>query len=470
MDPNAPQLSPAPVTPDRTPPPDMSVPKRRRFSWPPSKKQIILAIAALLLLGIISIFVVNTLRYSSGGSGPDLANVKPGDINGPYYEREGYPRQQIGPLIGDAMALEMRQNNRPAKAGDTAIFPACAILTLSDVRKAGLHTNAAATDQSGVQMIYVDGKGSAPLPYDRSMLLNETNKCTYQLESTPGQANSVAISAYQAFQASAVAIREEVSIKYEQAAPIAGVDGVQLFTLRSAQGGRDTTANTTEYYIAKGTQVVLRLRLQYAGSDRQAKIESLVKTALANIDALAATPQGAPTPTYKDSPTYKQDHLRACSLLNDAALQTMGVKQAAAAVRENLSNSTGVVQFADQKDDALYLYVLNSCERDGAGSEDNASVQVTTYSFLNSKGAERQLADLKSRSRQSQTVSGVGDEAVASSGAIGLGGQLLFRQGRYVVAIGYSAPNQSPTETVDLNTYAKTVAPLAGYISKQIKQ
>ena len=422
MDPNT--QTPSPTTP-AGPPANAGPGRRRRFPRPTTRKQIILVIIAIILVILALVFAVNGLRQRHNSSSvPDLSSLKPGDISGPYYEREGYPRQKIGPLIGDAMALTLEKNDRPLKAAGIAIFPACALLTQDNVRKTGLQTKASADDQSGVQMIYVDGKGSAPIPYDDRLILNESNQCTYQLANdAPGQVNTVALSVYQPFQASPVAIREEVSVKYQQASPIAGVSGVNMFTLRSAQnGGRDTRSDTSEYYIAKDDKVVFRLRLQYGGNDRQAKIESLIKTVLSNIDALSASPQGTPTASYKNSPTYKQEYLRACSFMSDAGLKTLGAKQAAAAVKENLS-----------------------------------------------KGAQRQLAAFKADAKKTQGVSGVGDEAIVSNGAAGFATELIFRQGRYVISIEYDAANQDRTGLTDLSKYEQTVKPFAEYISRQIK-
>ncbi len=448
-------------------------PKRSR--WPFSAK--VTGIGAGILLVIIVLASLVLSHHKKAPAQDALDDLKPGTITGPYIERENYPRKEIGSSIADATAMQLNKSSDAVKTTKgTVIMPACTVITQSDLRDNGLLPQAN-PNPVGITMSYIDGSGSGTIPFGSSGVprFNNSNECRYSLQK---DLSSVTLDVYQPYLVSEHAIQDELGRLYDKAPAISGVSGVDLYQRKARESASASDANVTEYFVRQGTDVSFYLRVDYK-TDRQVKVEALIKTALHNISQLATAPQGAPHPTYKNSPTYKQTYLRACSLLDDDGMKALASVPAAAFLTESISNSTGVTQFPKRNDQTLYVYVQNECERDGVGggvSGDssglyNASpkMQITTTSYNDIKAARNEMDSTKQGYKEILQVPGIGDQAVVVRNSVGEN-QLIMRKDRFIISLTYDTLGQKNHGIDDQTKYAAALQPFAKYIVSRIEK
>lgn len=451
--------------PPATPPNDTPPPKSG-FRWPLSRK-LTLLVGALLLI-VIAIIVVASLSSKKNGS--DSAS-----LDSVYVERDGYPRKEIGDGIADAAALSFEKSNNVIETGQSVkVIPACAVLTFDDIKNEGLLPKA--NPLSGVvSRSYFDGEGNANIPYSQYSLpfMEESNYCTYALQTS---VDSVSIDVYQPFLTSEAAIADEISSNYTSAAPISGLDGIQLYKGTKSSG---TSENASEYLARKG-DVTLKLRVALK-SDREAKSQALLKKAFANLAAVQSTPVGAPTARY-DSPTYKQSYLAACQFLKNDDIQLLTGTDASPLVSEKLATATGVKQFKSLGDKTNYLYIENTCSRTGTGEgvaasqtgglvDTDQNMQVKTTSYDKAKGAEHAMksdSDSNSNYKDVQKLSGIGDEAIAFKNNVGEN-IIQLRKGRYIVELTFNSASQSYGGLNDMSKMVAKLTPYAQKIANAIK-
>lgn len=445
-----------------------SEPPKRSF-WPPSKRLL------LLCGGIIAIIII--LIFLLGGIGKDKksanqpANLTPGSLNGPYYEREGYPRDKLGNGIGDALALELSRNSSSVSTNGAITYPACAVLTQTDIRQAGFKTRASASP-AGVETKYIDGKGSGPVELSRFSLPSvDVNHCRYSLTDS----QSVDLSIYQPFQVSDAAVSHELSRNY-QPATIAGISGVEVYKLKSES--RLASEDSLQYFVRKPGDFSFQLQAT-AKENPQALAEGLIKTILSGFDRLAKSPEGSPIASYKKSPPYETSYLRACDFLDDKGMQALAGVPAAAFVTERIANATGVIQYNSLKDDTLYLFVENECEREGASggvgvsstgslTSNTPTMVLNTYSFKEAKGAENYLTSVTQNAKESVDVPNIGDGAAVVRSKTGTN-QLLLRKGRFIVDMTYNPISQRGNLS-NQQQYANTLLPYARYVVSKMSQ
>lgn len=394
-------------------------------------------------------------------------NLAPGTINGPYYEREGYPRKDIGASIGDAMALTFNTDQQPVTVGGKSIMSSCSVVTIDNVRSAGLRVQAS-PNSNATERTYIDGQGSAIIPVSTSGLPipPDSDECRYGLQDNLA---SVTVATYQPYFITASAIQDEITRSYKSAPAINGISGVELYR-------RTFNKDSLQYVIRKNSDLTFSIIVS-GTKDNQAAMEKLVKIAITNTNRLTSKPEGPLRATYTNSPTYKEKYLRACSFLDDEGMQVLTGTKAAAFVTEGFANSSAVSQYKSLKDETLYLSVSNECEREGTGGGIAAGgtglvnttphILVKSTSFKEVKGAEQDFAQLPQSYKDKYVVNGLGDGAVVVRNSVGEN-QLLFRKGRFVLDMTYNTLNQKSGGLDDQITYANALKEYANYVIQKI--
>lgn len=447
--------------------------KQRR--WPFSKLTTV--IGAIIIVLLVIAFIVGLNNPSKKNPTPSLDDLKPGTITGPYIEREGYPRKDIGSGVADALGFTLKKSDDVVKTSKgQVIYPACAVITQSDIRKAGMLTKASQL-AGGIEMSYIDGRGSGLIPFDGYSVpaFETSNECRYSLQLDSGSAT---VDVYQPYLTSDNAIKDDISRNFEAAPAIAGLSGVDIFVSKAANDARKTEANVTTYYARKGTDLTVKLRLDYK-DNRQGKATALLKAAFNNLDRLATAPEGAPTGSYEASPTFKQKYLKACSFLDDEGMKVLANAPAAAFVTNRWANSTGVSQFSRQGDQTYYVYAENECERDAVGSgvgvsasgglaNNSPHMRIKATSYTSDKPAAHALASAQQTHKEGISVPGVGDEAIVVRNTVGEN-ELIFRKGRFVLDLTYNTLNQKAGGLDDQNKYAAALLPFAHYMITQMQ-
>lgn len=444
--------------PTPTSAPEPPTPKNRK------KTRIIIGVVALVLLIAIVALVAGIVKNMSQKS--NTADLKPGTITGPYVEREHYPRKDIGTAIADATALDFKSSDNVVKTTKgMVIYSACTVVTLADLRKQNIWPIASPTP--GVTtMSYIDGAGSGTINFSHGILPSgeDGNECSYSLQDK----GTVYVDLYQPHLVSNDSINDEIARSYEKAPDIKGVSGVELFRQKPSTGiTRDLDKDTTTYLVRKSPELSFKISVDDK-NDRQAKVESLIKVALANLNKLATDPQGAPRPTYANSPTFKQTYLRACSFMDDEGMKAYSGDPAAASVTEKVSNSTGVVQFKELKDDTRYVYVENQCHRisaspGGSPLAAKASMDLNTTSYTSSQGAKNAMISNKDYYKNAVSVPNIGDEAIVLKNNEGENA-LIVRKDRFIVTFNPDMTRQASKGLDDQTTFMGAIKPYADYV------
>lgn len=403
----------------------------------------------------------------------NLDNLKPGTITGPYVEREHYPRKSIGSAIADATALEFNTSKDFVKTTKgTVIYPACTVVTQSDLRQLSLWPAANPTP-GATTMSYVDGSGSGTINSSSVGLPTgeESNECSYSLQDK----GNVYVNVYQPYLVSADVVNQELAKNYQKAPDINGVSGVELFRQKpdTSSLATDSQKITTTYLVRKNSDLSFTISVEDK-DNRQPKVESLVKAALHNLDKLASNPQGAPHPTYKNSPTYKQTYLRACSFMDDEGMKAYSGDPAAASITERIGNSTGVLQFKNLNDPTYYVYVENQCHRISASPGGNplaakASLDLNTTSYTSTKGAQNAMASNKDYYKGAVSTPGMGDEALVFKNNEGEN-VLIMRKDRFVITLTPDMIKQKQKGLDNQQTFISTVKPYVDYLLNKIAQ
>jgi hypothetical protein len=424
---------------------------------------VIVGVPVVLFIGLVLYFAITGAGKDSTGNGSasttdeffaKALKAKPGETNGPYYERQSYARNEIGKTIADAMGMETSKPQDTVKLNDgTPIVQACTLLSPGDLQKANLPLAAEAQTSRPdvITQSYVDGRGTGPIATDYLLGTENVNICRYELKETTSY---VEIHVVQDFHLQ----KEQLPYLLKDADPVSGLtneSGVEVFKLKN-------TNNFGDGYIVHAGQTYAQLEIDMIGNDNQkAKAKELVKPFISTLLKITKKPEGAVQVTYRNSPTYKTTYLSACSMLSEKALQTLGNTQASAYVVESITTATGVATFTSIKDQTPYVYVQNKCARDGLiNKEPNAHLEITTSSYKDTKGAEQHMASTNNAAADKMDLANVADQAVLTTSK-DEGGKmvlhLIFRKGRIVLDAAYS----KDTSIQDLTAFQPKTQALA---------
>jgi len=426
----------------------------KRNPWSPKKR--LLVIASIIVGGIAVVFAALVIYYAlTNKDGASMSEAykkaltaKPGEINGPYYEREGYLRKNLGPTVADALGADITKRDDVAKLNDgTAIIQACTVLTPADLQKAGLTpATEAQTSRVSMKQTYIDGNGKGAIPTDDLKNVDDLNECYYPLNRLTDR---VTVHVVQDFQTKGTIFNDVLSQDYAKVPSFDGLSGVEVYTLK-------TDLPKVGYLLHAG-QTYVGLDVALLDDDHgQAKAEPLAKIIAANLLRLNQQPEGQLAAKYSGSPTFKTTYLRACTVLGEDGMKTLGYEHASAYAAETIATATGVSTFSSLNDPTLYVYAQNKCERNGIDTDKSIGghVELTTTSYVDNKGAEQHLASIRQAAKEKQGVSGLGDDSIVTKDQDKY--HYFIRKGRLVVDIVASSQR---TPFTDIGGYQSALRP-----------
>jgi hypothetical protein len=452
MNPSEPTQSPV------VPPTSNSSPQNGRKKW--------LLVGGIVLAVVIILGIVMMLTKHDKKGGVDTSDTSV------YYDRNGYDRATLKKEIGDPMAIKMtpRQDADSLTSG-TVIIPACSVLTVSDIEKAGYHIFA---NNYGfpIMQSHLSDKGNARFAPDLNNMPGapETMSCQYGIPSAdkgkPEDIQKVGITVNQPFTVAAAQVDRYIdSLKYQ---PQADMSGYQVFK-------RDATEFAGDEYLLRkdGNAITVELDLKDT-----TKAQSLLKAAIQNLDNLKAHPKGYSEVSYS-SPVFTGKVAKACDYIDNSSLKQLAGTDASPLVRERWSTAVGVADFSPVSSyKTVSNYVRNQCEMTAntggyvtlVGTTSH-NLQVTTTSYENEQAALQGLVHITvGDGNDSQKVSGVGQEAYLFKDVKDHQNTLAFRQGKVVVEVLYDFAKQTDPNIADLNQYGQTLTPVAQKIAAQLKQ
>lgn len=448
MDPNYPtsngntNMFPGQPQPAVTPPqPEPAPPKKR---WPFSKKTtLILGVGLVVVVGLV------IAALNMGGSG-DKKQPKD-NKTGLYIQRPGY--EGISEGVGDPLSLISTSKN-VVKYNGTDVIQSCSLLTLKDIRDAGMLTEA--NQLTGVvERTYFDGDSPAKLLNEPSSFLpfeNESNYCQYRLEDK----NFIEITVYQPDYTPAGAVDYEVG---RQFSPSTDVEGIKTFK-KTKQN--ESFPNEATYYL-RDANVDVKLRVS---TPEKKNNEAVLKLLAQHLIKARSTPTPLERFEHK-SPIFEGAAVNACDLIDNAYFKAIHGIDSSPFVNEKASGGVGVIGEA-----TYYNYVSHDCQRrapDGEVSTNTVNVKVTTYE--NADGAKDMFNYEREQSpftKDSQPISPmIGDDAYFASIA-SMNNAITFRKGRVVVSANYySVPGDSKLTAAQ--RIEKLTPLLQAMIDKQLK-
>jgi len=428
------------------------------------KKWLLVGAIILAVVVILGITMMLTKHDKKGGTDTSDTSV--------YYNRAGYNRADLKKEIGDPMAIKMSaRKDADSLTSGVVVIPACSVLTISDIERAGYHIFA---NNYGFPILqsHLSEKGNARFAPDLNNMPGSdgTMSCQYGIpgvdKNKPAEIQKISITVNQPFTVAAAQVDRYIdSLKYK---PQADMSGYQVFK-------RDATEFVGDEYLLRkdGNTITVELDLK-----DKTKAQDLLKTAIKNLDSLKANPKGYSEVSY-DSPVFTGKVAKACDYIDNSSLKQLAGTDASPLVHERWATAVGVADFSPVSSyKPVTNYIRNQCEMStNTGSyvtlvgTTTHDLQVTTTSYENDQAALQGLVHLTvGDGNDSQKVSGIGQEAYVYKDVKEHQNTLAFRQGKVVVEVLYDFAKQNDPNVADLSQYGQTLTPVAQKIAAQLKQ
>ena len=369
--------------------------------------------------GVLVVIVVAVVLVAALGG--KNSNSKQQGSSDMYYSRPGFAKI---PSVGDPAAISMSAGaGRPVEQNSAKIVQACNVLSVKDVRDAGLQLSPNAL-VGPLQRAYFDGQSSATLPKsDLTLPTNEEgNTCMYQLNNPNKQ---VRINIFQLPIVSNSAINYELG-KYKKTGRLENLNVYKR------------TSGSFAYYMLRSSDVAMQVVMEVHD---QEVADKLLQTAAANFVQQKKNPTGVPVVSY-DSPLMK-NYAKACDLIKADDIHEYFGAAASPLVREQAASAIGVIEFT-RKDNSKFQanYIANDCYRQPAvvasmfgSAVQSLHVQATTYKT--DEGAREQMNFLRGFNKNVAEAPGIGNEAFTSVDSNGAK-TLDLRKGSIVVELTVS--------------------------------
>jgi len=444
-----------PDTPSSNPLPQAETEPPFQPQKPRGKKKLLIGLVAVVILVAIAVVVAMILSPK----GKQQATQAEASDTSLYHDRAGYDRKTLEANIGDPLAITMTAKKETQALSDgTTIIPACSVISMDDVQKQDLklYPNGFGFP---VQQHYLSKSGKAQfLPQANQMpLSDETMSCSYGLTAD----QSVAITVNQAFTATKEVVSNWAeSSKYEANITM---DGYAIFKKAEPVGAS---------YLLRKNDDAIGVRL-VVSDDK--KVDSLLKTAVSNLNSFETDPKGISDVAYK-SPTFTDPYVKSCDLIDNDDLKQLTGADASTLVREYWPTAVGVADFSKVSDyKTKSNYLRNRCVRTSNTPEYKTLVgtyhhtlQVTATSYENEQAAAQSLVhySVGDGNTTKAKFDGAGQEAYLYMSDTQP--MLSLRQGKTVIDIEYRSYLKT-IEPVDLTTYGKQILPVAQNITKKLQ-
>jgi hypothetical protein len=430
---STPPQYPQPPAPDTT-----HQPKKR---WPFSRKvTVMIGAAIVIVLLVVVALVANKSSSSDKGASQDKSSL--------YIKQPGYENNNAG--IGDALALISKPEGPVAQYGGGNVIQACSVVTIKDVRDAGLKISANQLTGS-VRRVFFDGLSSAQLKKPSDLFLpfnDDSNFCQYYLEGK----GSVEVTVYQPTYASKSAMDYELGKGYTLAPSINDLKVYQK------KPGEKPDAAT---YVVRGDNFDAKLDITTPNAEAKANILNVLAKRLGE----GAGGTAIQLFSYQ-SPIFTGDTVNPCFLLDnpDDFKKILGV-DSSPLIEESLATAVGVIEDSTTK--KLYNYVSHDCKRRSPeGSTKDRTLLLDTQTYESEDGAKALLAFERSSgslTKNLQEVSPViGDESFFADTS-GMDNALVFRKGRVVIHMSFYLPQNN--DAVPAEKRIEALRPLAEAIA-----
>lgn len=415
--------------------PGEPTPKPPKKRWPFSRK-------VTIIIGVtLAVVVLAVLAAMLGGSEKKTESDKTGRAS-LYVQRPGYENEGEG--IGDATALISKATNKVVQYGGVNVVQACTVLTIKDIRDAGLKIEANQLT-GAVQRTFMDGEGPGILPKASDSFLpfdNESNHCQYNLTDK----GLVDLIVYQPAYVNQKAIAYELDRRY---APGPDVEGFQTYNYTHVD--KDQPNDTTVFLRSPDISAALRTDMP----DKAIR-DKIIKLTAQRLRQGLSTPTPIQEFTY-ESPIFTGKVVNGCKLVNNAEFKAVLGVDSGPYVDEMMSSAVGVIENYETKE--LYNYVSHHCKRrsaDGSTKDKTLTVNIETYETVEGAKANTKFELNSGFAKNVQAITPtIGDESYYADTA-GLDKAVVLRKGRIIVRVNYYLPRGNAEVTAAQRIQALT--------------
>ena len=376
------------------------------------------------------------------------------------YDRPGYDRASLGGDIADPLGLKLSTLADPVKLNTGTAIAACSVITAHDITqtKLKLYPNAYGTP---FQQNYIDKSGKASFTADLNNLPlgSDAPSCNYGLnDPSKSGLQTVGITVNQPFTVSDQVVSDYVS-RYT---PQPDMSGYKVY--------KKVSDITGASYILKDADATVELSLDLKD---QTIMDSLLKTAVANLKQLKNQPKGRVLPSF-DSPTFMASYPKACDLIDNDDVKQLTGRDASPLVTERWPTATALADFSKTSDyKAKTNYVRNVCVRrapqpgyNALGRPGDDTIQVTTTTYENETAASKGLVSVSVGDDNTKTkVTGFGQEAYLYRDIKDHQLVVAGRQGRVVVELLYNFAKQTDSPDSMLQKLSPLAEKVAGKLT-----
>ena len=392
---------------------------------PPRSGTVRIVVIVGCLVAVVGVVVVFTLLRPVFGSSASNQAVA-GD--GKVVARPGYPDATSG--VADPAPLGEIPNPTPANYQGTPVVQACNLLSLADLHKLGIDTDANPLPNTVTfERTYIAADGAGPLhagpstkPSAKTFALN---KCSYRLASRSG-AGAEHVS---------VAVAQEPY--YPGSSTIEKYPGAQKFGDVNVSSQLQDTSNPDDRQgevsmWIHGAQVDLDVGLSPGGYGP--KMHDIVTVIAANMQAQIAAPTGPGTISY-DRAAFPAAVAQPCPLLTRDVFAAAYQGELSPLVVEQPATAVGQTTFDAESRDQNY--VAMTCYR-GAGELDpleRNAVELEIKSYLSEDAAKKDIAFVGKQHHGQPTDTPLGDESLVldDQSMLGAAGAVTVRKGRFIL-------------------------------------
>jgi hypothetical protein len=406
-------------------------PQRRSGRWLiPSLIGGVLAVVLLIGGGVV------VYKRASGDDKP-TGNAG-GATKIPGVERPGYPTPGPEEGIVDPYPLTEKNDAPPVTVGGAPVIPACSLLTLADLKQAGMRLKP--NQAKGVyQRTFFDGKGTGALEDGGDYLLpvSPFNNCRYVVEE-----GSVEVQVFQESYTNPKGMTDGVD-NYQPQPAIKGVTVTkQPPTTKSGNPGDDYAV-----FALRLRKTLVQVTLLTHNNKMVEVQPKILDTVAGKLLTASTKPAGNPVVDF-NSPAFPMSALDACSVLLPEDFQAMANTAAAPFVTEEVGTAVGRLNFSintKNPDANEYAYVERSCQRStGAeASTDRVALLLEVRSYTSDKPAGHDIAFSQPYDEGKPISRTVGDGSYCVISPQGhRPGALIFRTGRYLMTLTFIEPKK----------------------------
>ena len=415
----------------------------------PLRSRNVLVAAVVLLVIAVAVSVVLVTRNddqpaaartsASSTSAPSERSIP----SRPYVDRAGIDRSNLPEGVGDPAALVTRAEPSPVTLNATEVVQACSLLTVEHVRELPQ------LRESGIFPLQVSRRffdGASTFTVDAPDLYAGAteNECRYTLYPTGLLSIAVLQPAYHPAGELDLSVRKE----YRDAGTVAGFD---LYKRRRA---KDPAQRDADFLLRDGDAAVV-VRLDELRDAQPEIVDPLAKDLLeavaANYGREAAAPSGPPRSVY-DTPAFTAPYLHSCDVLTADDLREQRYGDVYPLVEEDFPATSSVMQ-RDEPRELTTAMVQNACTRMVVAEGSPVGVSLNSMSFLDRRGAEVLLSELREEWGGSDIPVDVGDDAFFAK--VLKEPQIVVRSDRFMLIV--SAPDM---KGMDKQQFIETFGPI----------